>query len=76
MTDMSGKINEFEGKAKETVGKATGDAETEGEGMAEQLKGQAQELGEKAKKGASEVSEKAKKGASDAAEKIKGMFKS
>jgi uncharacterized protein YjbJ (UPF0337 family) len=55
--------DEFEGKAKETIGKATGDSETQGEGFGQKLKAQAEGLGEKASEGFK-----------DAKEKVEGVF--
>lgn len=64
MSELKGKKDEMVGKAKEVVGKVTGDEQVEGEGKADQVKGQAKE-----------VVEEAKVKAGDAAKKIKGMFK-
>lgn len=55
--------NEFEdlgGKAKEGVGKATGDESLEAEGSADQLSAKAKKVGESAKDLAKDAGEKAK----------------
>jgi uncharacterized protein YjbJ (UPF0337 family) len=43
------KITEAKGKVKETAGHATGDAELEAEGQADQTKGNLKQAGEKVK---------------------------
>ena len=50
---MSGTADKVKGKAKEAVGKATGDTRTEAEGKTDQVKGKAKEM-------ASDVKESAK----------------
>jgi uncharacterized protein YjbJ (UPF0337 family) len=53
--DMSGtdkaknKVDEIAGKAKETLGRATGDRSTENEGKADQAKSNLKDAGEKVK---------------------------
>ena len=46
---MKNKIEDLGGKAKETVGKATGDRDTRDEGRADQAKSSLKDAGEKVK---------------------------
>jgi uncharacterized protein YjbJ (UPF0337 family) len=46
---VENKADEFAGKAKETVGKVTGDCSTEAEGQGQQLKAQAKDALDSAK---------------------------
>jgi uncharacterized protein YjbJ (UPF0337 family) len=47
---VRGKIRQLKGKAKETAGRARGDAELEARGLGDQLDGTMQELGGKIQK--------------------------
>ena len=51
----SNKVQDLKGKAKETVGKVTGDEDLESEGNADQAKAAVKDVGEKVKDAASKV---------------------
>ena len=61
---IEGSIDQAKGKAKETVGKATGNAKLEGEGKVDQVAGKAQETYGKGKEAAQDA-------VKDAADKVK-----
>jgi uncharacterized protein YjbJ (UPF0337 family) len=44
-TRVRGKVRQLKGKAKETVGRARGDADLEARGLGDQVTGKVQELG-------------------------------
>ena len=51
----SNKLQDVKGKAKETVGKVTGDEDLENEGKTDQVKASVKDVGEKVKDAASEI---------------------
>jgi uncharacterized protein YjbJ (UPF0337 family) len=51
----SNKLQDVEGKVKETVGKATGDEDLENEGKTDQVMASVKDVGEKVKDAASEI---------------------
>lgn len=62
---IEGSIDQAKGKAKETVGKVTGDAKLQGEGKADQIAGRAKSAIGSAKDAAKDAADAAKESVDD-----------
>jgi uncharacterized protein YjbJ (UPF0337 family) len=58
---MAGKMDKAKGAVKETVGKVTGDRQTEAEGKADKLKGHAKDAAHEVKESAEDAVDSLKK---------------